>query len=52
MFKRKNIYTKKAPEAIGPYSQAIEVNDFIFTSGQIALCPRSGKIILGLTYSQ
>ncbi|MDR0408526.1 MAG: RidA family protein [Campylobacteraceae bacterium] len=31
------VSTKKAPEAIGPYSQAIVINGFIFTSGQIAL---------------
>ena len=31
------IYTKNAPEAIGPYSQAIKVGNMIFTSGQIAL---------------
>jgi len=33
----KFISTKEAPEAIGPYSQAVEVNGFIYTSGQIAL---------------
>jgi 2-iminobutanoate/2-iminopropanoate deaminase len=33
------IYTKQAPEAIGPYSQAIKVGNMIFTSGQIALTP-------------
>ena len=33
----KFIATNEAPEAIGPYSQAIEVNGFIYTSGQIAL---------------
>ena len=33
----KKIYTKNAPEAIGPYSQAIKIGDFIYTSGQIAL---------------
>jgi 2-iminobutanoate/2-iminopropanoate deaminase len=33
----KFIATKEAPEAIGPYSQAIEINGFIYTSGQIAL---------------
>ena len=33
------IYTKNAPEAIGPYSQAIKVGNMIFTSGQIALTP-------------
>jgi 2-iminobutanoate/2-iminopropanoate deaminase len=31
------IYTKNAPEAIGPYSQAVKVGNMIFTSGQIAL---------------
>jgi len=35
----KFIETKEAPEAIGPYSQAIEANGFIYTSGQIALMP-------------
>ncbi len=35
----KFISTKEAPEAIGPYSQAVEVNGFIYTSGQIALMP-------------
>jgi 2-iminobutanoate/2-iminopropanoate deaminase len=33
------IYTKNAPEAIGPYSQAVKVGNFIYTSGQIALTP-------------
>jgi 2-iminobutanoate/2-iminopropanoate deaminase len=33
------IYTKNAPEAIGPYSQAVKVGSFIYTSGQIALTP-------------
>ncbi len=33
------IYTKNAPEAIGPYSQAIKAGNFIYTSGQIALTP-------------
>ena len=33
------IYTNSAPEAIGPYSQAIKVGNMIFTSGQIALTP-------------
>ncbi len=35
----KFIATKEAPQAIGPYSQAVEVNGFIYTSGQIALSP-------------
>jgi len=33
------IYTKNAPEAIGPYSQAVKVGNFVYTSGQIALTP-------------
>ena len=38
------IHTEKAPAAIGPYSQAVKVGDFIFTSGQIALVPESGNV--------
>lgn len=38
------IYTKNAPEAIGPYSQAIKVGNFIYTSGQIALT-KDGKFL-------
>ncbi len=38
------IHTNNAPEAIGPYSQAIEVNGMVFTSGQIAINPKSGNI--------
>ena len=40
----KKIYTENAPEAIGPYSQAVKVGDFVFTSGQIALVPQSGTV--------
>jgi 2-iminobutanoate/2-iminopropanoate deaminase len=39
--------TDRAPEPIGPYSQATESNGFIFTSGQIAIDPSSGEIISG-----
>ena len=42
----KFIKSQNAPAPIGPYSQAIEVNGFIFTSGQIALTP-DGKLIEG-----
>lgn len=38
------IYTKNAPDAIGPYSQAIKSNGFVFTSGQIAINPKTGDI--------
>ena len=40
----KKIYTKNAPDAIGPYSQAVKVNGFVFTSGQIAINPASGEV--------
>ncbi len=38
------IKTKRAPQAIGPYSQGIIANGFIFVSGQIALDPQTGEI--------
>ena len=41
----KPIETKKAPKAIGPYSQAMECGSFIFTSGQIAIDSDSGKMV-------
>lgn len=37
--------TDKAPAAIGPYSQTVSVGDLLFTSGQIALCPKSGEVV-------
>ena len=37
--------TDKAPAAVGPYSQAVAVNGFLFTSGQIALDPATGAIV-------
>lgn len=38
------IYTKNAPDAIGPYSQAKVVGGLVFTSGQIAINPASGEV--------
>ena len=38
------IYTKTAPDAIGPYSQAVKVGNLVFTSGQIAINPASGAV--------
>lgn len=38
------VYTKNAPDAIGPYSQAVKVGDLVFTSGQIAINPASGTV--------
>lgn len=41
----KYISTDKAPGAIGPYSQAIEVNGFVFASGQVPLSPATGEVV-------
>ncbi len=41
----KKIHTEKAPAAVGPYSQAAEVNNMVYTSGQIALDPETGKLV-------
>lgn len=43
---KKIIYTQSAPDPIGPYSQAVFVNGMLFVSGQIALDPFSGTLIL------
>lgn len=43
----KAIHTDKAPAAIGPYSQAIEVNGFVFASGQIPIDPATGAFVEG-----
>ena len=43
---KKFIQTKNAPEPIGPYNQAVLINNMLYTSGQIALEPKSGKLIL------
>ena len=40
----KTVYTKEAPEAIGPYSQAIVAGNLVFTSGQIPINPTTGTI--------
>jgi len=41
------INTIKAPKAIGPYSQAVEINGMLFVSGQIPLDPATGKMVEG-----
>ncbi len=43
----KYIHTQHAPAAIGPYSQAVAANGFVFTSGQIALDPATGEVVPG-----
>ena len=45
---KKVISTTKAPAAIGPYSQAIEANGFVFASGQIPVDPETGVIPEGI----
>ena len=44
---KKVIHTKGAPGAIGPYSQAVIANGFLFTSGQIPMNPKTGDLIEG-----
>lgn len=44
----KKIETKKAPAAIGPYSQGCEINGLVFTSGQIPLVPETGAVPAGI----
>lgn len=41
------VITDKAPQAIGPYSQAIEVNGMVFTSGVVPLDPATGAVVEG-----
>jgi 2-iminobutanoate/2-iminopropanoate deaminase len=41
------VSTTGAPKAIGPYSQAVSVNGFIFTAGQVALDPATGELVAG-----
>ena len=43
----KTIQTTKAPGAIGPYSQAVEANVFIFASGQLGIDPNTGNFVEG-----
>ena len=44
---RKVISTEHAPAAIGPYSQAIHAGSFVFTAGQLAIDPSTGKLVEG-----
>ncbi len=41
---KKIIYSEKAPKAIGPYSQAVQIENFLFLSGQIGLNPKTNKL--------
>lgn len=44
---KKVIFTEKAPKAIGPYSQAIEINGQLFISGQVPVDPAISKVVEG-----
>jgi 2-iminobutanoate/2-iminopropanoate deaminase len=44
---REAVRTSAAPKAIGPYEQAIKINGFIYTAGQIGLDPKTGKLVEG-----
>lgn len=46
-FTREPVSTSHAPKAIGPYSQAIKANGFVFISGQVAFDPATGNLITG-----
>ena len=48
----KTVQTDKAPAAIGPYSQGIVANGFLFTAGQIAIDPATGQVITGNVAAQ
>jgi 2-iminobutanoate/2-iminopropanoate deaminase len=41
------VHTDKAPTAIGPYSQAIRVGEFVYTAGQVGLDPATGQLVEG-----
>lgn len=47
IMKKKIIQTSNAPAAIGPYSQAVMVGETLYCSGQIALDPKTGELVIG-----
>lgn len=42
------IHTNSAPAAIGPYSQAVQMGDLLFTSGQLGIVPETGELVQGV----
>ncbi len=44
---KESVFTSKAPKAIGPYSQAIRTESFVFASGQAGLDPQTGELVTG-----
>jgi 2-iminobutanoate/2-iminopropanoate deaminase len=47
MSEKQAVSTSRAPAAIGPYSQAVRVGDFLYTSGQVGLDPLNGTVVEG-----
>ncbi|HVW77427.1 MAG TPA: RidA family protein [Alloacidobacterium sp.] len=47
MSEKQAVSTKSAPAAIGPYSQAVRIGDFLYTSGQVGLDPATGAVVEG-----
>ncbi|MCX7757280.1 MAG: RidA family protein [candidate division WOR-3 bacterium] len=47
MSNKKIVFTEKAPVPIGPYSQAVIVDRFVFISGQIGIDPKTGQLVNG-----
>ena len=43
---KKTVFTPKAPKPIGPYNQAVQACNFLFVSGQLAIDPKEGKLII------
>ena len=44
---RRTILTEAAPKPVGPYSQAVVANGFVFVAGQVPIDPRTGKVVEG-----
>ena len=44
---KQEVKTTKAPEPVGPYSQAVKAGEYVFCSGQIALDPETGELVSG-----
>jgi 2-iminobutanoate/2-iminopropanoate deaminase len=47
MMKKQIVTTDKAPQAIGPYSAAVKVGNFVYTAGQIGIDPATGEVVPG-----
>ncbi|HLN89483.1 MAG TPA: Rid family hydrolase [Candidatus Binatia bacterium] len=43
---KKAVLTQKAPKPLGPYNQAVQAGNFLFVSGQLAIDPKDGKLVV------